>query len=300
MVVRYAWSRRLSYDFFSLLCATHVRNGECVLRLFYVTLEGYSNVKSILLLLLTFFFFFCRHQILCFVFNHAAFASGSLYRYCSRLSAMLPAIVCDLVLSHSVFFRSSFLFWSSHSFANIFRRPSIGFFLPSMRCFAHFNLDRSLWNLHVHSILDLVQEKRFRETQKRKCEISRMKNEWASERARTLSHLLRSDENEMKEKELAQNVHATISQRPGWMICDATMYSYTVHNVMNSLECTSLFSHPPSLRISFMVYFYTFYIENDERDYIFLCVMRRCCVVVVGCLRCLFRRLHINYFSTYL
>lgn len=187
MVVRYAWSRRLSYDFFSLLCATHVRNGECVLRLFYVTLEGYSNVKSILLLLLTFFFFFCRHQILCFVFNHAAFASGSLYRYCSRLSAMLPAIVCDLVLSHSVFFRSSFLFWSSHSFANIFRRPSIGFFLPSMRCFAHFNLDRSLWNLHVHSILDLVQEKRFRETQKRKCEISRMKNEWASAHALALT-----------------------------------------------------------------------------------------------------------------
>lgn len=103
-------SRSLSYDFFSLLCATHVRNGECVLRLFYVTLEGYSNVKSILLLLLTFFFFFCRHQILCFVFNHAAFASGSLYRYCSRLSAMLPAIVCDLVLSHSVSFSFFFSF----------------------------------------------------------------------------------------------------------------------------------------------------------------------------------------------
>lgn len=273
MVVRYAWSRRLSYDFFSLLCATHVRNGECVLRLFYVTLEGYSNVKSILLLLLTFFVFFCRHQILCFVFNHAAFASGSLYRYCSRLSAMLPAIVCDLVLSHSVFFRSSFLFWSSHSFANIFRRPSIGFFLPSMRCFAHFNLDRSLWNLHVHSILDLVQEKRFRETQKRKCEISRMKNEWASERARTLSHLLRSDENEMKEKELAQNVHATISQRPGWMICDATMYSYTVHNVMYVVVQSST-------ELTHFIYGLFLHILHRKRlkRLYFLCVL---CVVVV-------------------
>lgn len=143
-------------------------------------LEGYSNVKSILLLNVCAYFIF-RHQI--------SSVSHSIMLRLPPVSCIYTVVLfsrCQLNAT-GMCMCSGFVVFFSHSLIlfvfNFF--PCLLVSLKySLFCIIQFielrfisiNLDRSLWNMHVHSILDLVQENRFR------------LNEgitYASERART-------------------------------------------------------------------------------------------------------------------
>lgn len=87
----------------SLLLIAHVQRAKFS---FYVWLERYSNVKPFLMLsqpipcvvCFCLVFLFCRHQILCFTFDHAAFASG-FYFYILSIVLDVSNIVCKINLS---------------------------------------------------------------------------------------------------------------------------------------------------------------------------------------------------------